>query len=419
MLGIVLLSCVAVVAGGRSPHADYIEKLIKTNAFGTRVSDNITEDATLDLPDLVRKYNYPFEEHFVTTEDGYILGVHRIPHGRSSNNIPGERPVVFLMHGLLSSSAEHVIPGPGSGLAYLLADEGYDVWMGNARGTYYSRRHLNLNPDALFNVDFWQFSFDEIGNKDLPAMIDYVLMHTGRSALHYIGFSQGSTVFFVMCSLQPQYNDKIISMHALAPVAYMAYNKSPIFLALAPFSKDIANIASQIGIGEFLPNREIYTWAGQALCMDGMILQPICSSILFLIGGWNEDQHNATMLPVVFGHIPAGASVMQLAHFGQSIADKEFRRFDFGTLQNLLRYGTAIPPRYDLSKVVAPAFFHYSESDPLAEVEDVYRLFRELGRPMEKIRVPDSNFSHLDFLWGIDAKDLVYDRLINLLKMMD
>lgn len=47
------------------------------------------------------------------------------------------------------------------------------------------------------------------------------------------------------------------------------------------------------GVGEFLPNNQIMSWAGQALCMDEVLFQPLCSNILFLIGGWNQDQHNA------------------------------------------------------------------------------------------------------------------------------
>jgi hypothetical protein len=64
-------------------------------------------------PELIEKYGYPMELHTVTTEDGYILEMHRIPHGRDRDNSPGPRPVVFLMHGLLSSSADWVVTGPG------------------------------------------------------------------------------------------------------------------------------------------------------------------------------------------------------------------------------------------------------------------------------------------------------------------
>ena len=33
------------------------------------------------VPTLINYWGYPVEEHWVTTEDGYILGLHRIPHG--------------------------------------------------------------------------------------------------------------------------------------------------------------------------------------------------------------------------------------------------------------------------------------------------------------------------------------------------
>lgn len=122
---------------------------------------------------------------------------------------------------------------------YILAEEGFDVWMGNARGNYYSRKHLTLRPDALLNTDFWDFTWDEIGNIDLAAMIDYALDYTSRSRLHYIGHSQGTTSFFVLASLKPEYNDKIISMHALAPVAYMANNKNLLLNAISPFARSI------------------------------------------------------------------------------------------------------------------------------------------------------------------------------------
>lgn len=64
------------------------------------------------------------------------------------------------------------------------------MWMGNARGNHYSRRHVSLNPDGILNTDFWKFSWDEIGNIDLPTMIDFVLARSGQPRLHYIGHSQ-------------------------------------------------------------------------------------------------------------------------------------------------------------------------------------------------------------------------------------
>lgn len=108
--------------------------------------------------------------------------------------------------------------------------------MGNGRGNYYSRNHIRHNPDSLFNTAFWEYSWDQIGEIDLPTMIDYALANTGKSRLHYIGHSQGTTSFYVMTTLRPEYNDKIIGMHALAPVAYMANNNNLLLRMIAPFS---------------------------------------------------------------------------------------------------------------------------------------------------------------------------------------
>ncbi len=66
-------------------------------------------------------------------------------------------------------------------------------------------------------------------------MIDYVLQQTGFEKLHYIGHSQGTTSFFVMASERPAYNDKILSMQALAPVAFMSNLRSPFVRAASYF----------------------------------------------------------------------------------------------------------------------------------------------------------------------------------------
>ncbi|CAK1552488.1 unnamed protein product [Leptosia nina] len=413
----VWFSCVVLVFG-RYPTSDNKDEL-ETRDLGARISDNIVEDANLDVGGLVKKYGYPYEEHHAITQDGYILTLHRIPHGRDQNNTPGQRPAALVMHGITSSSADFVLMGPGTALAYILAEAGYDVWLGNARGTYYSRRHLTLNPNNGKGT-FWDFSWDEIGNMDLPAMIDLILTQTGQSRLHYLGMSQGTTVFFVMGSLRPDYNRKIISMHALAPVAYLAHNQNPLFGLLAPHRKELEALLGDLGLKELFPRSPIFTWLGMNVCADGKPFQPLCSGLVFFFAGWNPGpQHNATMFPVKLGHTPAGSSARQLVHFGQSIVEKTFQRYDHGEVINLIVYGSRTPPNYNLNQLKAPVYLHYSAQDPFANLNDVERLYRELGGPKFKVRVPEPTFSHADFMWGQKAKEVVYDKVIEIMKTYD
>jgi pimeloyl-ACP methyl ester carboxylesterase len=90
------------------------------------------------------------EEYDVTTSDGYILTVQRIPRGRYDNETGIKRPVVFLQHGLLGSSSQWITNLPNQSLGFVLADRGFDVWLGNA----YALKHERMSTDS---DKFWDF----------------------------------------------------------------------------------------------------------------------------------------------------------------------------------------------------------------------------------------------------------------------
>lgn len=82
-------------------------------------------------------------------------------------------------------------------------------------------------------------SWHEIGLRDLPAMIDKILASTGLEKISYIGHSQGTTIFFAMAAEMPEYANKIVSMHALAPVAFCKHMKSPLLKFMSKFSHSL------------------------------------------------------------------------------------------------------------------------------------------------------------------------------------
>merc|ERR1719192_1870692 len=77
-------------------------------------------DVGLNMTEITKSKGYPIEEHLVTTEDGYILGVFRIPYGRHETAANPAKLPVLLQHGLLDSSYTWVCNFPGISLAFIL-----------------------------------------------------------------------------------------------------------------------------------------------------------------------------------------------------------------------------------------------------------------------------------------------------------
>ena len=111
----------------------------------------------------------------MTTDDGYINAIFRItPNGTETdeNGRPKNKPVVFLMHGITDTAVCWIVHYPNLAPAFQLVRAGYDVWLGNQRGTKYSMHHKTLDPKH--DEAYWEFSFTEMGEHDAPAFIDYV-----------------------------------------------------------------------------------------------------------------------------------------------------------------------------------------------------------------------------------------------------
>jgi len=57
---------------------------------------------------------------------------------------------------------------------------------------------------------YWQFSWEELGTKDVPAAIDFIIKETGFDKINYVGHSQGVTQLIAGSALDPEYfNSKI------------------------------------------------------------------------------------------------------------------------------------------------------------------------------------------------------------------
>lgn len=358
----------------------------------------------MTVPEVIRYNGYPAEEHNVTTDDGYILTIHRIPHGRKGlSHAVTTRPVIFLQHGLLCSSSNWVTNLPNESFGFVLADEGFDVWLGNNRGNTYGLHHHNLSTDS---DAFWWFSWDEMAKYDLPAMIDYVVAKTGQAQVYYAGHSQGTMTAFAALSSNTELAKKVKAVYALGPVSTVEYMKSPLkYLTL--ITPEIEMLFKIFGIHDFLPSNEIMRWLADFVCQRED-LDTFCSNFLFIIDGFDKANLNKTRLPIYLGHTPAGTSVRNMVHYAQMYLSGKFQAYDFGAKDNMAKYGQKTPPVYNASAFEVPVALYWGGQDWLADPRDVKRLITRLPQNKVMYNKEIKPWQHLDFIWGLDAAKLVY-----------
>ncbi|CAI8032085.1 Lysosomal acid lipase/cholesteryl ester hydrolase [Geodia barretti] len=342
-----------MMAGSRA----VLEVVLVTSILA--VVGSVDPEVHMDAIELIKSKGYPAERHYVTTPDGYILQMHRIPYSKNANGSSNiTRPVFFLQHGLLCSSTNWLTNLANESFAFILSDAGFDVWMGNVRGNTYSRNHTHL---TVHDKAFWNFSFDQHSLIDLPAMLTKTMEISTQNKLFYAGHSQGTIMGFAGFTANKTLADHITAFFALAPVTTV---------------KDVKGLFAAV---EY-------------------VYKPL-----------------ETRIPVYYSHTPAGTSVKNIVHYAKEMKSGKFRKYDYGTEGNLKAYGTREPPNYNTSELSVPTALFSGGHDWLADPDDVARLVPQIKDTVFN-HTNISYYEHLDFIWGLDARYKVYDPIIEMTK---
>ncbi|RWS24857.1 lipase 3-like protein [Leptotrombidium deliense] len=136
--------------------------------------------------------------------------------------------------------------------------------------------------------------------------------------------------------------------------------------------------------GPFLPSDDFINVLSQKVC-EHALFQEVCANLLFLICG---------------------------------VVSKKFRKFDYGKITNIEKYGSETPPLYNLTKITSKhiALLH-SDNDWLADPQDVEFLRSQIkDNLILDYKVPVKQWNHLDFVWALQAGEYVNSVVFQVLK---
>ncbi|XP_039068194.1 triacylglycerol lipase 2-like isoform X1 [Hibiscus syriacus] len=359
----------------------------------------------------VTTHGYECQEYEVKTQDGYILNMQRIPEGRVGGSGGGnKKQPVLIQHGVLVDGMTWLLNSPEQNLPMILADKGFDVWIANTRGTRFCRQHVSLDPA---HPEFWDWSWDELVTYDLPAVFDFVFNHTGQK-IHYIGHSLGTLIGLASFSEGHQ-ADKLKSAAFLSPIAYLSHMKTALgVLAARAF---VGEITTMFGIAEFNPKGQEASVFLKALCdYPGVD----CYDLVSAITGKNCCLNTSTV-DLFLKNEPQSTASKNMVHLAQTVRDGIIKKFDYGRPDyNLMHYGEDRPPVYNISNIPRdlPIFVSYGGQDALSDVEDVELLLDHLKfHDVNKLSVQYvKDYAHADFIMGINAKDIVYNQVVQFFK---
>ncbi|CAG2174168.1 unnamed protein product, partial [Oppiella nova] len=362
-------------------------------------------------PQLISSRGFDCENHTVTTDDGYILGIFRIVN----NKWKGDTKPILLWHGLGASSDLWLVLNDGqlsrdgiyseqngsvvnnchkeltSNIAFTLSACGYDVWLGNSRGTRYSNTHIDPDMD-----NFWNYTLTELGVYDVKNTIEYILKQTNKASLPYIGHSMGSTIMFVLLSLEPDFQRYIKPFLAFAPIVFMG-NTGSIIRLLTPLVSLLSFLVIPLGLPQ-----ELAQFIAQFICANA-VTQPICAALMYSYEGFNPFLQWPVLIlqnsiPVTIAKSLELSSSKIFLQYGQFILDDRFHKFDYGPIQNIQVYGQPMAPDYPLDKIASNYIGLYKGSnDLLSDLTDVNKLVSRLKVPLvDNYLVPYPLWNHGD-----------------------
>ncbi|KAI8801019.1 sterol esterase-like protein [Cladochytrium replicatum] len=350
-----------------------------------------------NVEDFVRFWGFILEPHYVTTEDGFILTLHRIPYSRAESSARASgslapqqspskphatKPAVLIWHGFLMCSEIWVCqPVMEKNLAFVLAEAGYDVWLGNTRGNKYSSKHLKYKRGE---EAYWDFSMDTLALFDMPAAVNYIIKTAGVPTLSYIGFSQGTAQGFSSLSLKRDLNKKVNIFIALAPATKPKGLENKFINSLISAHPEVIYLL----FGRKVLLSSTHFWSS---ILSPRTYAAVIDACMWFLFGWTSqciDHKN-----IVYRHLYSYTSVKTVVHWFQIMRVKRFQMYDENPTVIANASTGHVVPRHPTEHIQTPVALFYGGKDTLP---DTQYIIRNSPTPVFCLQVLE--YEHLSFI---------------------
>uniref|UniRef100_A0A6G1SG02 Lipase member K n=1 Tax=Aceria tosichella TaxID=561515 RepID=A0A6G1SG02_9ACAR len=408
--------------------------------FKALVSDDTSNDEAveMDAKQLINYAGFEYEEHYVIADDGYVTQLLRLINPKADRR-QLKWPPVMLFHGanidnaaylLASTNAHHPEKYPRDesdgpmtsstrSLAFMLANNGYDVWLMSTRGSN-KQNQAFLNEDEIEEArqqhdwkpsksnfrlvkknrdKYWSYGLDEIIKYELREQIDKVRSLTNSDEVSIFSFSLSTPTTMAFLAANPDYAKKVRHYTQMAPAIAADH-----FTAIGDlyFEKICPHFKTR-GIG-FTPSFLVKPVVRQLVFQFSKSHNIRYSLVLkFLNALFGPSEKYQTNLELNFvARIFQPVSFKSIQHYCKNSRTKKLTKFDYGEKKNELIYHEKTPPEYKIDTLEVQNWLVISgTNDALADANTVQRLIEKTRKP-EPVHIQVAGFNHADFLAGVE-----------------
>ena len=361
---------------------------------------NLTVDIGTYYKEYIESFGYKLEENPVITDDGYILSLWHLnpkfPNGKT----------VFFQHGFTCTAWIFFHLGENS-LPFYLLKEGYDIWLANNRGSYFSPGHISKDPKDP-KSGYNNYSMDDFVASDMPAMVKYIKERTGAKKMTFIGHSQGTTLFLMAMMHDPIFTeesfDNFISLGTVPNLAHSKFLPIDILDMIYDLLRR-ATFLQALNLPELL--RELLaTLAKEHPKVFGKIFDTLAS----IYPSGRMDYINIYNLLYYF---PGGISKINLFHWSQIHQMKKLVYYNpnFHEEKTAKEYNLENLKKWKIKSLVTR-----SDDDTFGSYQDVTDFYDAVEDKSVIKLIELTSYGHLDVLFAESAINDIFKPIIEFIK---